>query len=140
MERRNRAVLTLLVAIAGAAACGGCMYTADVRNETPSPVLVRMMQQQALKRDWVMDSVRVPPGERVRLGPARATAGKVVIEAGERTRTEEPAVLRIQRRRAALEIVLATDGHNLVLRHETDPEAQAPGPPASGSGSAALKP
>jgi hypothetical protein len=124
MTRRPWPVCAVAMALISPA--GGCMYTADVRNTTDGPVLVRMVQKQALKREWSMDSTRVPPGERVRLGPARSGWGKVLIEAGERTRTEEPVTHRIGAGQTDLEITLAEDGRTLVLRtkpgdHEAPP-------------------
>ncbi len=100
---------------------GGCNYTALVRNETSGPVQVRLVQRQGLKRDWTLDSVRVPAGETVRLGPGRSTWGRVLVEAGERTRTEEPAELRVGTGRTSVHIVHGSDGRTLVLQKATQP-------------------
>ncbi len=135
MTRRPGPVCAGALALIGAA--GGCTYTADVRNTTNEPILVRMVQKQALKREWSMDSTRVPPGERVRLGPARSGWGKVLVEAGERTRTEEPVAHKIGAGETELEIVLAEDGRTLVLRRP--PKKQA-APPAEEPEQAAAAP
>ena len=69
-------------ALVGLAGLGGCTYTADVRNMTSEPVFVQMLQVDALQPDWVLDSVRVGPGETAKLGPKRVPFQRVVIDAG----------------------------------------------------------
>ncbi|MBX3377979.1 MAG: hypothetical protein KF678_13365 [Phycisphaeraceae bacterium] len=72
--------------LVGMVGLGGCTYTADVRNMTGEPVFVQMLQVDAIQPDWVLDSVRVGPGEHAKLGPKRVAFQRVVIDAGTQTK------------------------------------------------------
>lgn len=60
----------------------GCTYSADVRNTTEKPVLVRMLQIDPIQPDWELASQRIGPGEYAKLGPARVPFERVVVEVG----------------------------------------------------------
>ncbi len=84
--RRAKHTFVSAAALVGMVGLGGCTYTADVRNMTGEPVFVQMLQVDAIQPDWVLDSVRVGPGEHAKLGPKRVAFQRVVIDAGTQTR------------------------------------------------------
>ncbi len=69
----------------------GCTYSADVRNTTGQPVLVRMLQIDPIQPDWELASQRIGPGEYARLGPARVPFELVVVEVGAQVDHTVPA-------------------------------------------------
>lgn len=99
-----------------AAVLPGCSYTVDVHNATDVPVLVQLVQKQWPNPDWVLDSDRVGAGATIRLGPARVAGGSVVVEAGELTRTREPARMKVGSGRRGVEIAVLDDGSTLTIR------------------------
>lgn len=78
--RFKRVCLSATVGMA--AALAGCTYSADVRNTTGQPVMVRMLQLDAVQPDWELASQRIAPGEYAKLGPSRVPFQRVVIEVG----------------------------------------------------------
>ncbi|MFM9995141.1 MAG: hypothetical protein ACKVU4_05005 [Phycisphaerales bacterium] len=105
----------LICVVLAALLLGGCTYTVDVHNATDVPVLVQLVQEQWPNPQWVMDSHRLDPGANARLGPARVSGGRVLIEAGERTRTDEPARLRVGSGRTAVRVATHADGRSLTV-------------------------
>ncbi|MBL9031300.1 MAG: hypothetical protein JNM80_06290 [Phycisphaerae bacterium] len=96
----------------------GCTYTVDVYNASGSSVLVRMVQLDPIQPDWVLDSERVQPGSRVRLGPARVAFESVAVDAGTSSRQTTPARLRIKPGTTSLlvESGSAAEGSPFVIR------------------------
>ncbi len=74
-----------------AAAMSGCTYSADVRNTTGQPVMVRMLQLDAVQPDWELASQRIAPGEYAKLGPSRVPFQRVVVEVGNQVAHSVPA-------------------------------------------------
>lgn len=109
-----RGAILILSAAAAMLLCG-CTYTVDVHNSTDGPVLVQLVQEQWPNPQWVMDSHRIDPGANARLGPSRVSGGRVILEAGERTRTAEPARLRVGSGRTAVRIATQADGRTLTV-------------------------
>ena len=72
----------LVSGMALAPLCAGCTYSADVRNNTTGPVLVRMLQIDPVQPDWVLASERIGPGGYAKLGPSRVPFERVVVEVG----------------------------------------------------------
>lgn len=84
---RHRVAMVAIVA----GLLGGCTYSADVRNTTGGPVLVRMLQIDPIQPDWVLDSERIGPGGFVKLGPSRVPFERVVVEVGNQMKNSVPA-------------------------------------------------
>lgn len=118
----------LICVVLAALLLGGCTYTVDVHNSTDGPVLVQLVQEQWPNPQWVMDSHRIDAGANARLGPSRVSGGRVLIEAGERTRTTEPARLRVSSGRTAVKIQTATDGHTLMVDRASTADGEGAGP------------
>jgi hypothetical protein len=58
----------------------GCTYSVRVRNDNAQPVTARLIQTDALMKDWTLSEQRVDPGETVQLGPARTMAPSTFVE------------------------------------------------------------
>ena len=58
----------------------GCTYSVRVRNDNAQPVTARLIQTDALMKDWTLAEQRVDPGETVQLGPARTMATFTLVE------------------------------------------------------------
>ena len=63
------------------ALAAGCSYTVRVRNDNGQPITARMIQTDALMKDWILAEQTVAPGETATLGPARTLKGTVQVEA-----------------------------------------------------------
>lgn len=119
----RRATLALVLS---AYLLGGCQYTVHVRNATDRPVHVQLIQRNLLNPDWVLDSGRVDPGSRIRLGPSRVSGGKILLEAGEQTPTHQPATLRVRAGETSALITYAADGRTPALRKDDEPADPVP--------------
>ena len=87
-----------------AAMIAGCTYSADVRNTTDGPVLVWMMQVDAVQPDWVLASARLGPGQYATLGPCRVPFQRVEVVAGNQMNDSVPARWSIQPGTARLDV------------------------------------
>lgn len=73
-------VMIAAALLAALAPLAGCTYNVRVRNETEHPIRARLLQVDALMKDWILADAKVGPGEAVVLGPARTMAGFIVLE------------------------------------------------------------
>ena len=81
---------------------------------------VQLIRRDPLNPDWILDSTRADPGHRVRVGPARVSGGKVVLEAGERTPEQAPAVLKLRAGSTSVVVGYEPDGRTLVFNKAED--------------------
>lgn len=82
--------------LAAAATLTGCTYSVEVRNFTPDPVNVRLIQLDPVQPDWVLASARVEPGERAQLKESRVAFEKVVLEANIDGVDDDPIRTRVR--------------------------------------------
>jgi hypothetical protein len=90
--------------VSAMALLAGCTYSADVRNTTNGPVLVKMLQVDPIQPDWELASQRVGPGEYARLGPVRVPFQRVVIQVGNQLAHSVPARCTITAGTARLDV------------------------------------
>jgi hypothetical protein len=72
-------MLRLALVLASVLLCG-CTYTVRIRNDNNQPLTARLIQTDALMKDWTLAETRVDPGETVQLGPARTMATSTLVE------------------------------------------------------------
>ena len=75
-----RLVLRMMAVLSAALALAGCTYNVRVRNETDHPIRARLVQVDALMKDWILAGEKVGPGEAVVLGPVRTMASFITLE------------------------------------------------------------